>query len=604
LSGSRANSQTRLNKISQDNHKTGQFTPVSSLLQGLTLGGSRTSLAKLGKNNSCSTNDDVGGILVKKNFSASVQCLTQNNSTQGITNAITNGGGLTMQGLNSGSRVNISNILNSGQTSSNAHLFYTKNQPAPLVRGPGMNPKYGSAVNLSGNVDDRSLEGQKRGNNSKSRTQRAGSQSRIDNDYRSGSNPPEFQAVGTPCQLEYPNRFRGSSDYVQIQMEEFKAKYEVTGIIGRGGGGTVYSGYRRLDRSPCAIKQVPKVKVKRWGRINNLKVPIEFDLLNRVNRKHSSIIEMLDWYERRSSFVLVMERPPHSIDLFEFINRRGAVEEFNTKYMLRQLVEVMIILFKEGVFHRDVKDENIMVSYDNFQLKLIDFGCGTNLKKSDYTEFAGTPEFYPPEWFREKRYSAETQTVWSLGVLLWAMLHGEVPFANEGDIKVYKGSVYELKRRVQLTEDTMHFLQKLLNFDERKRPTLRQLINSRWLRKNSEGDEKLSITPAYEGSSLRKSSNKHENSSKHSNSKQQHQTTSHQDLSSYATSHNPQHSQHQHFASTTQLSQKKEEGRGGGQHHNQHRSSKQNKNNSYNRSNTSLFQTSAATAVAPPPTLY
>jgi len=613
LSGSRANSQTRLNKISQDNHKTGQFTP-GSLLQGLTLGGSRTSLAKLGKN-SGSTNDD-SGILVKKNFSASVQCLTQNNTHGNLANSLTNGitngggGGLAMQGLNSGSRVNISNILNSGQTSSNAHLFYTKNAPAPLVRGPGVNPKYGSAVNLSGNVDDQSLEGKKRGNSSKSRTHRAGSQSKInDNDYRSGSIPPDFPVAGTPCQLEYPNRFRGASDYIQIQMEEFKAKYEVTGIIGRGGGGTVYSGYRRLDRSPCAIKQVPKVKVKRWGRINNLKVPIEFDLLNRVNRKHSSIIEMLDWYERRSSFVLVMERPPHSIDLFEFINRRGAVEEFNTKYMLRQLVEVMIILFKEGVFHRDVKDENIMVSYDNFQLKLIDFGCGTNLKKSDYTEFAGTPEFYPPEWFREKRYSAETQTVWSLGVLLWAMLHGEVPFANEGDIKVYKGSVYELKRRVQLTEDTMHFLQKLLNFDERKRPTLRQLINSRWLRKNSEGDEKLSITPAYEGSSLRKGSNKHENSNKHSshNSKQQqHQTTSHQDLSSYATSHNPQHSQHQHFASTTQLNQKKEEQMrvgGGGQHHSQHRSSKQHKNtNSYNRFNTSLFQTSAATAVAPPPT--
>ena len=297
--------------------------------------------------------------------------------------------------------------------------------------------------------------------------------------------------------------------------------------------GTVYSGYRRLDRSGVAIKQVPKVKVKRWGRINNLKVPIEFDLLNRVNRKHTSIIEMLDWYERRSSFVLVMERPPHSIDLFEFINRRGAVEEFNTKYMLRQLVEVMIILFKEGVFHRDVKDENIMVSYDNFQLKLIDFGCGTNLKKSDYTEFAGTPEFYPPEWFREKRYAAESQTVWSLGVLLWAMLHGEVPFANESDIKVYKGSVYELKRRVNLTDDTMHFLQKLLNFDERKRPTLRQMVNSRWLRKNNEDEvgligesmpKKLSaITPAYEG----------RNNLKNSKSKT---STSHQDLSSYSTS--------------------------------------------------------------------
>ena len=93
-------------------------------------------------------------------------------------------------------------------------------------------------MNLSSNVDDRSLEGQKRGNNSKSRTHRAGSQSRInDNDYRSGSIPPDFPVAGTPCQLEYPNRFRGATDYVQIQMEEFKAKYEVTGIIGRGGGG-------------------------------------------------------------------------------------------------------------------------------------------------------------------------------------------------------------------------------------------------------------------------------------------------------------------------------------------------------------------------------
>jgi serine/threonine protein kinase len=143
---------------------------------------------------------------------------------------------------------------------------------------------------------------------------------------------------------------------------------------------------------------------------------------------------MLDWYERRSSFVLVMERPPHSIDLFEFINRRGAVEEFNTKYMLRQLVEVMIILFKEGVFHRDVKDENIMVSYDNFQLKLIDFGCGTNYKEGVYTEFSGTAEFYPPEWFSQRRYWAMSATIWSLGVLLFDMLQGEIPFKNSDRI--------------------------------------------------------------------------------------------------------------------------------------------------------------------------
>ena len=47
-------------------------------------------------------------------------------------------------------------------------------------------------------------------------------------------------------------------------------------------------------------------------------------------------------------------------------------------------------------------------------------------KEQDYTEFAGTPEFYPPEWFRERRYNGKRASVWSLGVLLFTMTQGEV----------------------------------------------------------------------------------------------------------------------------------------------------------------------------------
>ena len=96
---------------------------------------------------------------------------------------------------------------------------------------------YGSAVNLSGsNVDIRSLEGgQKRG-----KFKKEGSlKNNNDHDFRSGSMPPGGGGGITEStdNIHYPNRFRGASDYIQIQMEEFKAKYEVTGIIGRGGGG-------------------------------------------------------------------------------------------------------------------------------------------------------------------------------------------------------------------------------------------------------------------------------------------------------------------------------------------------------------------------------
>lgn len=163
------------------------------------------------------------------------------------------------------------------------------------------------------------------------------------------------------------------TDGVGAMMEEFKTKYEVTGIIGRGGGGTVYSGYRRSDKLSVAIKQVPKQKIKRWGTIYGFKVPIEFDLLYRVQNKHHSIIEMMDWYERRTSYVMVMERPPHSSDLFEYINRKGAIAENNARFIIKQLIEVMIICLKENVFHRDIKDENIMINYYTYRVWLGNF---------------------------------------------------------------------------------------------------------------------------------------------------------------------------------------------------------------------------------------
>ena len=84
-------------------------------------------------------------------------------------------------------------------------------------------------------MDIRSLEGQKRGTKFK----REGSVKNNDHDFRGGSMPPGGGGGVTDSadNNQYPNRFRGASDYIQIQMEEFKAKYEVTGIIGRGGGG-------------------------------------------------------------------------------------------------------------------------------------------------------------------------------------------------------------------------------------------------------------------------------------------------------------------------------------------------------------------------------
>ena len=113
---------------------------------------------------------------------------------------------------------------------------------------------------------------------------------------------------------------------------------------------------------------------------------------------------MIDWYERKSSYVLVMERPERHIDLFDYLNQAGPIREpvvraifiqvTNTRLPQNlthffQILESIIHCHNNGVLHRDIKDENILLSrkidYDPkspFEAKLIDFGCGTRLKVS------------------------------------------------------------------------------------------------------------------------------------------------------------------------------------------------------------------------------
>ena len=69
----------------------------------------------------------------------------------------------------------------------------------------------------------------------------------------------------------------------------------------------------------------------------------------------------------------------------------------------------------QGVIHRDIKAENILLDFENSKVKLIDFGGGRFVKNEAYSDVCGNKECYPPEWFQYRRYDAEPFTVWSLG---------------------------------------------------------------------------------------------------------------------------------------------------------------------------------------------
>ena len=150
--------------------------------------------------------------------------------------------------------------------------------------------------------------------------------------------------------------------------------------------------------------------------------------------KQNVIVKPLTWMEKRSSFVLVMEFLEDSMDLFDLVKNHGPLNEEAASIIFGQIVEMVITLNEAGLCHRDIKDENIVICPKTLNVKLIDFGCATELSEGVSSDFSGTPEFYPPEFWRNRNFTHKGLNSWSVGIVLYILLVGKLPFENVNQI--------------------------------------------------------------------------------------------------------------------------------------------------------------------------
>jgi serine/threonine protein kinase len=209
-------------------------------------------------------------------------------------------------------------------------------------------------------------------------------------------------------------------------------KYKILEEIGRGGMGVVYKGLQISLNRTVALKMLPP------------QMAISEDFLERFQREarvlarlaHKNIVHIYDLEELEEAYFIIMEYI-EGRSLAEIIASEAPLSMDFTRKVAIGVASALSAAHRAGIIHRDIKPENIMVNtYD--EVKVMDFGIARAADESFKTRAGirlGTPEYMSPE--QAKGLSVDAQSdIYSLGIVLYEMVTGQVPFTGEDSIAI------------------------------------------------------------------------------------------------------------------------------------------------------------------------
>ena len=216
---------------------------------------------------------------------------------------------------------------------------------------------------------------------------------------------------------------------------QFGPRYRIESVIGEGGMGKVYKAYDSdLDRT-VALKLVRPELAKDANSL--LRFKQELLLASRIS--HRNILRIHDLGDVYGVKFISMAFV-QGMDLHESIAQRGRLPLERAVNIAKQLAGALAAAHAEGVVHRDLKPRNVLIDVDD-HIYVSDFGLAKSLDSTDKTgmtrvgEVLGTPRYMSPEQ-AESKNADNRSDIYSLGIIIYEMLTGEVPFNGESSLQV------------------------------------------------------------------------------------------------------------------------------------------------------------------------
>ncbi|KAL4063794.1 hypothetical protein V8B97DRAFT_671057 [Scleroderma yunnanense] len=246
--------------------------------------------------------------------------------------------------------------------------------------------------------------------------------------------------------------------------------YTLGKVIGEGAYGKVRIGTHRLTSTRVAIKQIPKA----------MSASLTREIHHHRQLHHPHVTQMYEVIATESHIWIVTELCCGG-ELFDYLAEKGRLSEDETRIIFGQLCLAVAYLHDKGIVHRDLKLENVLLD-ERCRVKLGDFGFTREYERAVYMEtFCGTTGYAAPEVLQGKRYLGPEVDVWSMGVILYCLLTGTLPFDDDDETimkeKVIKG---EYEDPEWLSKDARDLIRNILQWDPSKRLTIPQILSSPW----------------------------------------------------------------------------------------------------------------------------
>ncbi|VUZ38677.1 unnamed protein product [Hymenolepis diminuta] len=254
-------------------------------------------------------------------------------------------------------------------------------------------------------------------------------------------------------------------------------KYKLVRTIGKGNFAKVKLAIHMATGVEVAIKIIKKQNLD-WTVNDRLKR--EVNILQKLN--HPNIVRLLEIIENDEVICLVQEYA-NGGEIFDYLVAHGKMDEKEARAKFRQLVSAIDYCHSKNIVHRDLKAENILLDSE-LNVKVADFGlANTFVPDQKLTTFCGSPPYAAPELFLGIRYHGPGVDVWSMGVLLFTLVVGHLPF-DATDLRELRTKILTVRYNLgknEVSSDLLALLKKMLVLDPRDRYSLRAIMNDRWL---------------------------------------------------------------------------------------------------------------------------